>query len=81
MARVLHLDVGEVFQGGAVEVHAAAGQQGEVDGVGGADEVKALPVGVVFAFSADGGEEAFGGGVGADDQGDVAEPGQDLGAC
>ncbi len=44
------------------------------------DEVEALPVGVVFAFPADGGEEPFGGGVGADDQGDVAESGQDLGA-
>ena len=81
VAGVFDLDLREVLQRGAVEVHAAAGQQGEVDGVGRADEVEALPVGVVFAFSADRGEEAFGGGVGADDQGDVAESGQDLGAC
>ena len=80
VARVFDLDLGKIVQRGAVEVHAPACEQGEVDGVGGPDQVEALPVGVVAAFPADGGEEAFGGGVGADDQRDVAEAGQDLGA-
>ncbi len=36
VAGVFDFDLGEVLQGGAVEVHAPACQEGEVDGVGGA---------------------------------------------
>ena len=61
---VLHLHRGEVLDGGAVEVHPAAGQQREVDGVGGPDQVEPLPVRVVAAFPADRREETLGRGVG-----------------
>ena len=75
---VLHLDLGEVFRRRTVEVHAAAGQQREVDRVHRPDQVEALPVGVVLAFPAHRGEGALGRGVGADHQCDVAEAGQDV---
>jgi hypothetical protein len=65
---------------GAVEVHAAAGGQGEVRGVGGADEAEAQPVRVGRAVAGVGGEEPLRGGVGADHEGDVAQAGQDPGA-
>ena len=78
--RVLHLDLGEVLGGGAVQVHSAAGQEGEVHRVHRAQQVEALPVGVVLALAADGCERALRRGVGTDDQCDVAEAGQDVGA-
>ena len=80
VAGVLHLDGGEVVLGGAEELHAAAGVQGEVRRVGGPEKVEAQPVGIVLALAADRGEEALGGGVGPDHEGHVAQAGQDLGA-
>jgi len=80
VARVLDLDGGEVVGRGAVEVHAPPCVQGEVHGIGGADQVEAQPVGVSAALAADRGEEALGRGVGTDHEGDVAEAGEDLGA-
>ena len=79
VAGVLHLDLGEVLGRGAVEVHPAAGEQREVHRVGRAEQVEPQPVGIVAAFAADRGEEALRRGVGADDQRDVAEAGEDLG--
>ena len=79
VAGVLDLDGGEVVLGGAEQLHAAAGVEGEVGGVGGAQQVEAQPVRVVLAVAAHRGEEALGGGVGPDHQGHVAQPGQDLG--
>ena len=79
VAGVLDLHGGEVGLGGAEELHAAAGVQGEVGRVGGPQEVEAEPVRVVAALAADGGEEALGRGVGADHEGHVAQAGQDLG--
>ena len=76
---VLHLDRGEVVLGGAEELHAPAGVEGEVRGVGGTHEVEAQPVGVVAALAPDRGEEPLGRGVGPDHQRHVAQPGQDLG--
>ena len=70
----------EILERGAVEVHPAPRQQREVHRVRRADQVEALPVRVVLALAADRREEALRGGVGADHQRDVAEPGQDLGA-
>ena len=78
MPGVLHLHVREVLRRRAVEVHPAPGQQGEVHGVGGTDQVEALPVRIITAFPADRGEEPLRGGVGTDHQCDVAHPGQDL---
>ena len=59
VAGVLHLDLGEVLVGGAVEVHAPAGVEREVGRVGGAEQAEAQPVGVVGAVAAVGGEEAL----------------------
>ena len=81
VAGVLHLHRGEVLRRGAVEIHPASRQQCEVHGVGGTDEVEALPVGIVAAFPADRGEEPLRCGVGTDDQGHITHPGQDLCAC
>ena len=80
VARVLHLHLGEVGVGGAVEVHAAAGVEREVGRVGGAEQAEPQPVGVVPSVAGHRREEALGRGVGADHQGDVAEPGEDAGA-
>ena len=77
---VLHLHRGEVLQRRAVEVHPAACQQCEVDGVGRPDQMEPLPVRIVLSLPADWGEEPLRGGVGADHQCHVAQPGQDLGA-
>ena len=79
-AGVLHLHRREVVLGGAEELHAPAGVEGEVGGVGGTHQMEAQPVGVVAAFAPDRSEESLGGGVGADHEGDVAQAGQDLGA-
>ena len=75
MARVLHLHLGEVAFGGAVHVHAPAGVEREVRRVGGAEQAEAQPVGVVGTVATDGREEALGRGVGANDEGDLAEAG------
>src|SRR5262249_39834734 len=77
---VLDLHLREVLERGAVQVHSPPRQQREVHRVGGPDEVEPLPVGVVLALAPDGREEALRCGVGADDERDVAEPGQDLSA-
>ena len=75
---VLDLHRREVLERGAVEIHPPARQQREVHRVGRADQMEALPVRVVLSFAADRGEEPLRRGVGADDQRDVAESGQDL---
>ena len=77
---VLDLDLGEVLLRGAVEVHPAPGVEREVHRVRHAEQAEAQPVGVVPALAGVGGEEALGRGVGADDQRDLAEAGQDPGA-
>ena len=79
MPGVLDLHGGEVVLGGAEELHAAPGVEGEVGGVRGPEEMETEPVRVVLAVAADGGEEALRGGVRPHDEGDVAEAGQDLG--
>ena len=78
---VLDLHRGEVVLGGAEELHAPPGVEGEVGGVGGTEEMEAQPVRVVATLAAHRGEEPLGRGVGPDHEGDVAQPGQDLGPC
>jgi hypothetical protein len=78
MLGVLDLDLREVLECCAVEIHPSARQQREVHRVCRADQMEALPVRVILSFAADRGEKSLGRGVGADDESDVAEPGQDL---
>ena len=79
MLAVLDLDVREVLGRGPVHVHSASGEECEVDGVRGSEHVEALPVRIGTAIAAtDRGEESFGRRVGADDECDIAEAGQDL---
>ncbi|MEZ5253690.1 MAG: hypothetical protein R2689_07490 [Microthrixaceae bacterium] len=78
MARVLDLHLREVLVGRPVQVHAATRIQAEVGGVGGAEEAKAQPVRVVAALALRRSEEALRGGVGTNDQGDVAQSGHDA---
>ena len=78
VARVLHLDAGEVVGGRAVDVHAASCVEREVHRVGCPQQVEAQPVGVVPALAADRREESLRRGVGTDHQRHVAVPGQDL---
>ena len=80
VARVLHLHPREVVAGRAEQLHAAARVQAEEGGVGRAEQTEAQPVGIVAPLTLVGREEALGRGVGADDQRDVAEAGEDLGA-
>ena len=80
MARVLHLHLGEVGLRRAVQVHPAARVEREVAGVGHPEQPEAQPVRVVPALPRVGREEALGGGVRADDQRHLAEPGEDAGA-
>jgi hypothetical protein len=63
-----------------VELHAPAGVQREVRGVGGSEQPEPQPVGVVGPVAPHRREETLGRGIGADDEGDIAEPGQDVGA-
>ena len=75
---VLHLHLGEVLGGGAVQVHAPPGVQREVRGVGRADQPEPQPVGIVPPLARGRREEALGRGVGADDERDVAQTGEDA---
>ena len=52
MARVLDLHLCEVVLGGAETIHPPAGVQGEVGGVGRAEQMEAQPVGIVLALAA-----------------------------
>ena len=78
--RVLHLHRGEVGLGRAVEVHPSTRVEREVAGVRHAEQPEAQPVRVVPPLPRVGREEALRGGVGADDEGDLAQPGEDAGA-
>ena len=78
--RVLHLHPREVLARRAEQLHAPAGVQPEVRGVGRAEQPEAQPVGIVAALALVGGEETLRRGVGADHERDVAEAGEDLGA-
>ena len=75
---VLDLDLREVLGRRAVEVHPSPREQREVHRVHRADQVEALPVGVVLALAADRGESPLRRGVGADHQRHIAETGQDV---
>ena len=68
MARVLDLDLSEVFGGSAIEIHSATGMQAEIHRVGGTDKFEAQPVHVVGAVALVGCEKAFRGRVGTHDQ-------------
>ncbi len=78
--RVLHLDLREVLTGRAEQLHPAAGVQAEVRGIGRAEQPEAQPVGVVATLALVRREKSLRGRVGADDERDVAEAGEDLGA-
>src|SRR5439155_13276907 len=72
------LDLGEVGVGGAEHLHAPAGVEREIRGIGRPQQPEAQPVGVVRAVPTLGTEETLGRRVGADDEGHVAQPGQDA---
>ena len=75
---VLHLDLGEVRGGGAVEVHATAGVEREVGRVGHPQQPEAQPVRVVPPLAGVGRQEPLRRGVGTDDEGHLGQPGQDA---
>ena len=79
--RVLHLHACEILAGRAEELHPPARVQTEVGRVRRAEQAEAQPVGIVAALALVGCEEAFRCRVRADDEGDVAESGEDLRPC
>src|SRR5690606_242903 len=76
--RVLHLHLGEVRLGRAVEGHAAARVEPEIVRVGHADEAEALPVGIVWAVALLRGEEPLGRRVRAHHERDLREAREDA---
>ena len=77
VARVLHLHRGEVLRRGAVQVHPPARVEREVARVGHPQQPEPQPVGVVPPLPRVGREEPLRGGVRADHERHLAQPGED----
>ena len=78
VATVLHLDQGEVLSCRTMEFHTSTGVEAEVHRVGGPHQMKTKPVRVVRAAALIGRQEPVRGGVGADHQCHVTDPGKNL---
>ena len=74
---VLHLDLREVLFGRTAQLHPSTRVQGEVRRVRSAEETEAAPVRIVGVVGPRRREESLRRGVGTDDEGDVAQPGED----
>ncbi|CAB4649809.1 unannotated protein [freshwater metagenome] len=78
---VLDLHHGEVFDGVAEHVDATASVQRKERGVGCAEEVETLPIGIFLALATNWSKETLRRGVSTDDHCDIGKAGKDLRAC